>query len=102
MQYNFRILFFMIIAGAVVVLGVFQLPPLTSGGNSGSSGLNEAEFNATLSEELAFCRKQPDAVNCRCFANKSAIIRTHRQPKVPGALYVDKEELAREQASQGC
>jgi hypothetical protein len=102
MQYNFRILFFMIIAGAVVVFGVFQMPPLTSGGNSGSSGLNEAEFKAALGEELAFCRKQPDAVNCRCFANKSAIIRTHQQPRVPSAIYADKEDLARGQASRGC
>ncbi|MDF3500563.1 MULTISPECIES: hypothetical protein [unclassified Sulfitobacter] len=102
MHYNFRILFFMLIGGAAVVYGVFQVPPLTSGGSGGASGANEAEFNAAVSEELAFCQAQPDAVNCRCFATKSAIIRSHQQPRVPTAVYADKETLARGQAAQGC
>ena len=102
MPYNLRILLFMLFGGTAVVIAVFQVPPLTSGGNSGKSGLNEAEFKAAVSAELAFCRRQPDAVNCRCFANKSAIIRSHQQPRVPSAVYADKEDLARGQAAQGC
>ncbi|MGC1506174.1 MAG: hypothetical protein WA782_18795 [Sulfitobacter sp.] len=102
MQYNFRILFFMLVGGASVVFGVFQVPPLTSGGNNGSSGQNEAQFKAAVSQELAFCRRQPDAENCRCFANRSAIIRSHDQPRVPSAIYADKQDLARGQAAQGC
>ncbi len=102
MPYDHRIVVFVLFVGTAVVFVVFSMPALTSGGNQGSSGVSQAEFDAVFTQELAYCRAQPDAINCRCFANRSGIILTYKQPKVRGAVYAEKSALARGQAAQGC
>jgi hypothetical protein len=87
---------------AAVTYGVFQFPPLTSGGNASSTDLSQASFDAIISEELEHCRANPGAINCRCFANISGNIMGHAEPRVAGAVYADKRELARGQAGDSC
>ena len=99
MSYDYRILIGVLMAVGLVVYGVSQLPALTSGG---SAGVNEAEFQAAVAKEYEFCREQPQALNCRCFANISGMIQVQSVPKLPGARYANKQELARLQASDSC
>ena len=102
MAYDFRILVFMFCGVAAVIYGIFLMPPLTSGGGQGRSGGNQEEFESTVREELAYCQKLPNDINCQCFAQKSGRILSHKEPRVPGATYADKHKLARGQAKRAC
>ena len=102
MPYDYRILCYVILISTAVILGIFSVPPLTSGGTRTKNGVSQATFDATVSQELAYCQTQPEDINCRCFANISVAILTHNEPRVLGATYADKQELARGQAGHTC
>ena len=102
MSLEIRISLAVILTVSVIVYTVFFFPALTAGGYGNAKGVSEAEFAAVFAEELAYCRAQPDAVNCRCFAGVSGTIIVHKTPRVPTAIYADRKELARGQASASC
>ncbi len=102
MPNDFRLLFFSVLAGAGVVFTVFSFPALTTGGGFVVPGATEAEFEAVFSQELSYCERQPGDINCQCFANVSGVILADNAPRVPGARYADKQDLARGQAANSC
>lgn len=102
MTSDYRLLAFILIGGAAIVYGVFSFPALTSGGSGTSSIISQAEFEAVFSQELDYCTARPDDINCQCFANVSGTILADRTPRVFGAVYADKQELARGQAERSC
>lgn len=102
MPHDYRFCLYVILAGAAAIYGVFLVPPLTTGGNAGLTGISQTKFDETVSQELTYCLEQPNDINCRCFANLSGAILAHNEPRVPGAVYADKQELARGQATGSC
>ena len=102
MLHDHRILLSVVLAGAALVYGVFLFPPLTTGGNASVTGLSQTKFDAVISQELTYCRGQPNDINCQCFVKLSAAILAHNEPRVPGAVYVGKRQLARGQAANAC
>lgn len=98
---NFK---YLSIIGAVgaIVLGVSQLPPLTTGGTQASSGFSKAEVQEVIAQELAHCEANAAEVDCGCFAGVSGYILSNPEAKVPSARYADRLELARGQASRSC
>ncbi|WP_299628303.1 hypothetical protein [uncultured Tateyamaria sp.] len=102
MKYEFRMFLYAVLVGGAIIGVVFSFPSLTTGGGTLSAGVSQAEFEAAFGQELAYCQAQPDAVDCRCFANISGLILADAEPRVPGARYADKEELARGQAARSC
>lgn len=99
---DYRISLYVILGGLVVIYVVFSFPALTASGNKSSTGVSEAEFERTVRQEMAYCRQQPEDINCQCFANLSGQILTHRTNKVHGATYADRQDLARGQAARAC
>ncbi|MFT6022326.1 MAG: hypothetical protein ACI9PY_000435 [Ascidiaceihabitans sp.] len=99
---EFRMVLYLILGGSAVLYAVFSMPALTNGGTSNSLGVSQAEFDTAVTQELAFCQNQPDDINCPCFANLSGTILTDKEPRVRGAIYADKLELARGQAAATC
>ena len=102
MPQDYRISLFVILIVALVAYGIFLFPALTSGGNAKSTGVNQARFDAVFNEEMNYCRSQSKDSNCRCFASISGNIMLQNTPRVPGAVYADKRELARGQAARSC
>lgn len=92
------------IVGTLVMLayGVSLFPPLTSGATSAGSGVSQAEYEATVGQELAYCESHAYDVDCACFAEVSGHILSQKQTRVPFAVYPDRTELARDQASGDC
>lgn len=99
---DYRILLSLVLGGAVVVYCIFLFPALTSGDAGGSAEVSQAEFDAVVSQEMAFCLGQSSDMNCQCFAKMSGTIQVHDEPRVFGAVYADKQELARGQAEHSC
>ena len=103
MSFDYRLPALSILAGGGVLYVIFLMPPLTNGDSSlSSTGVSEAEVAAIRAEERAFCQAQPEAVDCRCFAQKSGAVRSYSSPQVPGAFYADQQQLARGQALAEC
>ncbi|WP_223423705.1 hypothetical protein [Tateyamaria pelophila] len=102
MASDYRILIPLVLGGAGVVYGVFLFPALTSGGSGSSRAVTPEEFEAVFNQELDYCLERPNGLNCQCFANMSGTILADKAPKVFGAVYADKQELARGQAERSC
>ena len=83
---------------ALVALG-FTVPPLTAPGGALDKS---AEHQATVQEEQDHCEASLDGVNCECFANTSGYIQSQESNEIFGFDYMDREELARNQASRSC
>lgn len=84
------------------IVGASAMPPLTArGGNSPASTSQEA-FERTVTLERSYCRKLGGGTNCECFANKSSVILTNEEPRVPGMIYPERRALARSQAKASC
>ena len=96
------LLVILILGGAVVVTLVSRVQPLTNSGESSSRSLNQIEYQAEYDKELKFCRSQPDGRNCKCAAKISGSIVADNEPRVRGAIYVDRTDLARGQAKSIC
>lgn len=99
---DLRLLVCFVFGGAAIVFGVFSFPALTSGGGGNASVVSQAEFEAVFNQELTYCLEKPKDINCQCFANKSGTILADKSPRVFGAVYADKQELARSQAERSC
>lgn len=102
MASDYRLLICLVFGGAAIVYGVFSFPALTSGGSGSSSSITPAEFEAVFNQEMDHCLERPDDMNCQCFANLSGTILADKTPRVFGAVYADKQELARSQAERSC
>ncbi|MEP5728506.1 MAG: hypothetical protein ABJL67_03930 [Sulfitobacter sp.] len=102
MQFDFRISIYVLAAAASIVYAVSWMPSLTNGGNAGSGGISEAEFETLMIDEQAYCERMPQSINCECFAKRSSLIQSHRPPRVPTATYANPQDLARGQAEQAC
>ena len=98
---NFKYLGIICAVGAIV-LGVSQLPPLTTGGTQAGHGVSQAEVQKVIAQELAHCEANAGEVDCECFAGVSGYILSNPEARVPSAYYVDRLELARGQASRRC
>lgn len=97
-----RIYIATLFATACIVALVSAFPPLTNGGGGGSPDVDPAAFRALVQAERDYCRQQPEALDCGCFAHKSGAIQAQSEPRFAGAKYVDKKELARGQAARSC
>ena len=102
MPYNVRILLYAVLVGASVIALIFSFPSLTTPDVASISGGTKEELEAVFDQELSFCESQPDNINCQCFANISRVILSDNEPRVPGARYADKQDLARGQAADSC
>lgn len=102
MPNDFRILFYAVLVSAAVIVLVFSFPSLTTRDNANTSGLTQVELEAVFDKELSFCESQPEDINCQCFASVSRVILSDNEPRVPGARYADKQDLARGQATDSC
>ncbi|MEH6522551.1 hypothetical protein [Sulfitobacter sp.] len=102
MPNDYRFYLYVVLAGGAAIYGVSLAPPLTTGGNAGMTGISQTKFDETVSQELTYCLEQANEIDCRCFANLSGVILAHNEPRVPGAVYADKQELARGQATGTC
>ncbi len=87
---------------SVAIVGASFMPPLTTGGGSSPTGVNQEIFDRTVRLERSFCEEQVSRTNCVCFANKSSVVLTAEQPRVPGLIYPERKTLARLQARQSC
>ncbi|WP_299551451.1 hypothetical protein [uncultured Tateyamaria sp.] len=87
---------------ALLVLGVFLFPPLTTSSEPIAEGITQAEFEESVTQELAHCESQISNVDCECFASMSGYIQSQKAARVPFAVYADGQELARGQASSSC
>lgn len=101
---DYRIHIIIVVTGFSLVSGIFLFPPLTStsGKNAIPPGMSQAEFEQTVSRELAFCQEQSGDIDCGCFADVSSYIQSQDVAQVPFAVYANQEELARGQASGSC
>ena len=96
---EFRFIF-MIACGAGVALAIgFSFPALTESSSTGVVGEDEA---ATAVEERAFCKANLQDVDCRCFGQVAGHVRSDTTKKSFGFRYVDKTDLARDQAWEKC
>lgn len=102
MPQDYRILLFAVLFGGAVIAVVFSFPALTTGGGTTAAGVSQADFEAAFSQELSYCQRQPQALDCQCFAGISGTILADNQPRVSGARYADKQDLARGQATSSC
>lgn len=90
----------LVVAGTLVALAIgFSLPALTVSSSTGVVGEDEA---ATALEENAFCEQNLDDINCRCFGRVAGYVRSDEQNQAFGFQYVDRVELARDQAREKC
>ena len=102
MPHNVRVLLYAVLVSAFVIALIFSFPSLTTPDTESISGGIQGELEAVFDQELSFCASQPDNVNCQCFANISRVILSDNEPRVPGARYADKLDLARGQAADSC
>ncbi|MDJ0820928.1 MAG: hypothetical protein QNJ09_03830 [Paracoccaceae bacterium] len=102
MPQDYRLYLGVILTGGLIVFGVSFFPALTTGGSGSATSSFGPQYEAVFRAELDCCRENADDVNCRCFANISGIIQADTRPRVPGAVYADKQELARWQAAKSC
>lgn len=102
MPQNHRILLCIVIVSGLIVYGVSFFPPLTTAGTEDPTSSTPTRFDAVFSQELAHCQKSSYDVNCRCFADISGTILAENNPRVPGVVYANKQELARGQAMGSC
>ncbi len=102
MPNDFRILFYAVFASAAVIVLVFSFPSLTTRDDASLSDPTGVGLEAAFSQELSFCASQPEDIDCQCFANLSSRILSDNEPRVPGARYADKQDLARGQATNSC
>lgn len=86
--------------GAVALAAlVFAFPPIIS--REGGRDQSSAE-RAVAKDQQAYCRENMQGVNCACFAGKATHILTQDQPEITGFTYMDRDTLARGQASRRC
>ena len=85
--------------GAATLALVFSFAPLTGGG---SSATKSEEYVIQATAERTYCSSNLSDVNCVCFGRISGQILSDKQPKVPGAYYASKQDLARGQALKSC
>ena len=97
-----RIYAVMVLAGAGALVLVFSFPALTTPEGPVGSGRSPEEVEAVLAQERDFCEAQPKSMDCRCFAGVAGTVLLDNEPRVPGATYADKTDLAREQAADKC
>lgn len=102
MPHDFRILFYAVLASAAVIVLVFSFPSLTTRDDTNLSDPTSVGLDAAFAQELSFCASQPEDINCQCFASVSSRILSDNEPRVPGARYADKQDLARGQATNSC
>ena len=104
MLMDIRLAVYIILASGAVAYGVALFPALTTTGTgTGASDVPDGtRSEAIRSQELNYCRDNVDDVNCRCFANISGLIQSDTAPRVSGAAYADKQQLARVQAGASC
>ena len=102
MLHDFRILCFAMMVSAAVISIVFSFPALTTRDGIGASETTQADFEAVFSQEYSFCEGQPEEINCQCFASVSRTILADNGPRVRGARYANKQDLARGQAADSC
>ncbi len=86
---------------AILVVAVKQLPPLTEGGLGQTTVPAYNRVPAPV-DEAAYCRDNLQDVDCACFGRKAGHVMDARHPNLPGALYVDRWDLARGQAGTAC
>ena len=99
---NVRLYAGLLLGSALAVWSASFMPALTSPTTVTEIELDEAVFEKAYSQELDYCRNESEEVNCRCFANVAGVVIASEQPRVPGARYPDRLDLARVQASDRC
>lgn len=99
---EYRIYVAMVLSGAAILAVVFSFPALTTGGYSPGVPATEAQLDEVIAEERDFCERQPEDLDCQCFAGVSGVVLLNGNPRVPGATYADQQDLARSQAAQKC
>lgn len=102
MPQNFLMILGICAAIAGATYGVFLFPALTTIDSEDPKRGERERSATTFKAEYEHCRTRPEAVDCRCFAEVSETIQAHEREKVPGVQYANKEELARDQAADGC
>lgn len=88
--------------GGAVVYGIFQAPPLTSRETDATSLVDQSSFEATFNEERDFCEAQPNSYDCQCYARISGVVQSGEGINIAGAERIDRQRLARMQASGRC
>lgn len=103
MPFDFHIPLSVALVGGGIIYVIFMMPPLTNPDSAlSSTGTSAAQVEAIMVTERAFCERQPEAVDCRCFAKRAGAVLSHNQPQVPGATYANRQQLARGQAMRSC
>ena len=102
MTFNMRLVLVAAAVMSVVIYGIFLMPPLTSGGSSIMPGVSQEALDQAVGDERAYCEASGRGVDCACFAGKAGLIRAAEGPRIPGALYPDQKQLARDQAASSC
>ncbi|MEL6619864.1 MAG: hypothetical protein AAFP16_13370 [Pseudomonadota bacterium] len=99
---EYRLYALMTLVGAGCLAVVFSFPALTTPEGPLGTGRSADEIEAVLAQERAFCEAQPQSIDCRCFVDVAGTVLLHNEPRVPGATYADKQDLARGQATDDC
>ncbi len=102
MTIDYRYILFAALACSTVIFTIFLFPALTSRDDLNFLGPNHADLKATVSQELLHCQTRPSDIDCQCFASISGAILADNKPRIPGAWYFNKRDLARGQAADSC
>ncbi len=88
-------------SGLVIWAGSF-VPALTNAGGVTNGVEDRQLYEAAFSQELQYCRAGQSDVDCQCFANVAGVVIASEEPRVRGATYPDRLDLARWQAEDSC
>jgi hypothetical protein len=77
----------------------FSMPALTADATRVSS---DGKFISIQERETLYCQASVLRADCQCFAHVSGYVLEQDAPRIRGAIYADRLDLARGQAAGSC